>query len=500
MGNNLFNQSNFLLATRDSGYKNLASSVAELIDNSLEANANKVVVNFNKNDSDYCVTISDDGTGMNAKTLRIALQFGGSTRFNSRVASGRYGMGLPNSSLSQAKRVDVFSWQNLKKIYHTYLDIDEIIESKNYSIPNLIRLEKNKIIYKCESKSGTIVTWSKCDRLKYKREQSILNELHNNIGRIFRKKIYSGKKIIINNIPVVPYDPLFLSKGKNLIGGLQYGDILTYTVNKHQENNRESSSIVKVRFSLLPIKKWYNFSNDIKKTQGITKYAGISILRADREIDYGWFFMGSKRKENYDDWWRCEIQFEPDLDEYFGVTHTKQEIHPSDFINSILSPDIEKIGRELNRHIRDTFTEIKQCNRKTISENIVAKFDYLLEPVINNKNIVFKFSTKNFRRKIIPGMKYKINYCELQSSPLVIPQLKKNCILVHVNKSHLFYKRYLNNFDSNPKGAAKVFKDIFEILFFSIARAELMFQSKSNKFFLEKLRSTWSNYLNNYLQ
>ncbi len=28
-----------------------------------------------------------------------------------------------------------------------------------------------------------------------------------------------------------------------------------------------------------------------------------------RESDYGWFFMGPKRKENYDDWWRCEVAF-----------------------------------------------------------------------------------------------------------------------------------------------------------------------------------------------
>ena len=32
---------------------------------------------------------------------------------------------------------------------------------------------------------------------------------------------------------------------------------------------------------------------------------------ANREIDFGWFFMGNKRRENYDDWWRCEVKFEP---------------------------------------------------------------------------------------------------------------------------------------------------------------------------------------------
>ena len=55
--------------------------------------------------------------------------------------------------------------------------------------------------------------------------------------------------------------------------------------------------------------KWYSLSNEEKNARGIAKNAGVSIVRAGREIDCGWFFMGQKRKENYDDWWRCEVRF-----------------------------------------------------------------------------------------------------------------------------------------------------------------------------------------------
>ena len=44
--------------------------------------------------------VQDNGTGMDPFTLRTALRFGGTTRFNDRTGLGRYGMGLPNSSLS----------------------------------------------------------------------------------------------------------------------------------------------------------------------------------------------------------------------------------------------------------------------------------------------------------------------------------------------------------------------------------------------------------------
>ncbi len=56
---------------------------------------------------------------------------------------------------------------------------------------------------------------------------------------------------------------------------------------------------------------------------GIVGGGGVSVLRAGREIAHGWYLMGSKRKENYDDWWRCEIEFEPVLDEHFGITINK---------------------------------------------------------------------------------------------------------------------------------------------------------------------------------
>ena len=64
-------------------------------------------------------------------------------------------------------------------------------------------------------------------------------------------------------------------------------------------------------------------TNEEKRFFGITQNAGMSILRAGREIDFGWFFMGGKRKENYDNWWRAELSFDPALDELFGVTSYK---------------------------------------------------------------------------------------------------------------------------------------------------------------------------------
>jgi histidine kinase/DNA gyrase B/HSP90-like ATPase len=68
-----------------------------------------------ENESGIVLSVSDDGRGMDRQTLRLALQFGGSMRFNSRRGMGRYGMGLPNGALSQARRVEVLTWQRPKE-------------------------------------------------------------------------------------------------------------------------------------------------------------------------------------------------------------------------------------------------------------------------------------------------------------------------------------------------------------------------------------------------
>src|SRR5438445_7757320 len=104
---------NFILATRDAGYRNLSSALAELLDNSIQAGANCVRVFLNGEDIQCSeIAVLDNGKGMEAETLRTALQFGGTTRFNDRSGQGRFGMGLPNSSLSQAMRLEVYTWQS----------------------------------------------------------------------------------------------------------------------------------------------------------------------------------------------------------------------------------------------------------------------------------------------------------------------------------------------------------------------------------------------------
>ena len=134
---------------RDSGFKNTAYAVAELIDNSIQAgfrkklkhnNVNLIIVTENlpidgRNlERITQIIIADEAEGMDEDTLGIALSKGESLNKSEtgHGKMGRYGFGLYMSSISQCKRTEIYSWQN-NNFLKSWLDIDEILESKDES-------------------------------------------------------------------------------------------------------------------------------------------------------------------------------------------------------------------------------------------------------------------------------------------------------------------------------------------------------------------------------
>ena len=243
-------------------------------------------------------------------------------------------MGLPNASLSQARRVTVYTWQpsdtlrgsgNARAhsdrppavVYMSYLDVDEIVRCQTQDVPRSV-IVKNPPP-ECNGRSGTLILWSQCDRLDNRRISTIARKLETELGRRFRHFIWKGLRISINGDAIAPFDPLYLHSNSEVSGARLFGEELRYEIRATATDSR-TTGWVQIRFSELPVHEWHKLSNEEKRRIGLSKGAGVSIVRAGREVDYGWLFMGSKHRENYDDWWRCEIQFDPDLDEAFGIT------------------------------------------------------------------------------------------------------------------------------------------------------------------------------------
>lgn len=494
----------FIEATRDSGYKNFSAAVAELVDNSIESGATLISIDIERGLNSklgLVLTVQDNGSGMSPSVLRLALQFGGTTRFNSRNGIGRYGMGLPNSSLSQTRLLDVYSWTSRGSVWWSYLDVDKISAGEMREVPKPVRKVLPKSNRTQRGESGTLVRWMKCDRVEGRTISSLVAAMHERLGQTFRIALSHGVSLRLNGERVRPVDPLFLAKGNNLRGSAPYGPQLTYEI---QVPGQARTSTVAIRFAELPIEKWQLLSNKEKRLHRISKRAGLSVLRSGREIDYGWFFMGGKRKENYDDWWRGEILFNAELDELFGVTHTKQGIQPTPGITSILSPDIERIAHELNGRVRRRFTRVKSSSKLSSAEAIATERDYLIEPPSGTTNGEESLPMSTRRafgdmHQTLPGFRYRIEARPLRDVSFFVPKTSDLEFLIQINEQHPFYQHIYCQAAQDRVQDKKHFLQALQLLILSAARAECSMSTASGRRHASSLRQSWSNILAAFL-
>lgn len=469
----------FIVATRDTGYGSLAAALAELIDNSIQADAREISIHIRENGAptELSVAILDDGSGMDSLTLRSALQFGGTPRFNDRSGPGRFGMGLPNSSVSHARRIDVYSWRHRDGVLHSYLDIDHIVAGNLREVPTPVRSELPPWILPLAADTGTLVVWSKCDRLQARTVTALTRELQIPLARMFRYPLMRGALITVNGAPLHATDPLFLAGARK--GGAEFGRPLTYQIRISTCMN--STSLVRIRFSELPIAKWHDLPASEKRRLGIVKGAGVSIIRANREIAYGWYFMGGKRKENYDDWWRCEIAFEPDLDEYFGVTHSKQGVNPISELERILSPDVEAVAHLLNSRARAEYARVRAQVQGPATKAAVEK-ERQLPPL-------------KARTRLRGRIKYRLTVERLADDESFYSfRLRDGSLVVTINEDHPFFARIYRHLKASPRERFAV-----ECLLLALARVEASASGRTQRSCYREGRRNLSNVLAAFL-
>lgn len=383
MKHNIIPASLAIKSMRDNGYKTAAHALAELIDNSVQANARNIkLICIDKLPEDAQrshlhldrIGIMDDGIGMSPKLLQESLQFGGSSHRDDPNGIGKFGMGLPNASISQCRRIDVWSWKG-DKTYKTYLDVDQIENGSLDTVPQPVEepipkewLEASESI---QSESGTLIVWSKLDRINWKTSKSIYTHSERLVGRMYRHFIQSAKctiqfksfskKIALQKVMDMTFranDPLYLSTDTSLrelpephekkCFFRQFGE--TQKIPVVLANGDQS--VVRIRYSHVDpdchhaIRELFE-KNEVGSTdwgKHCASNTGVSIVRSGRELELNTILTNGKPQER---WWGVEISFEPALDEFFGVTNNKQA--------AVNFEDIDlKKEAELNGYDEDT--------------------------------------------------------------------------------------------------------------------------------------------------
>lgn len=469
--------SNFIQAARDSGYVSLATALGELIDNSIQAKASAIRVAISRGTPGVhpTITVTDNGTGMTRAELADCLKFGGTSRFNCRVSLGRYGMGLPAASLSQARSVSVEAWQSEASGWRVMLSLADAVAG------DLSGLRPRRVPSDPESPAGCRVTWHDCDRIEYQKLGWLERALALDLGRMFRRFLGKGLALTINGRKVSARDPLFLELPvEGYVATMPFAP-LQYEM----KGNDGLAAIVIVRFAELPVGRLHDLDAVTKRRLGIAGGAGVSVLRSGREIAYGWHLMGGKRKENYDDWWRCEIEFAPTLDEEFGITHSKQGIRPSTRVREALEPDLEAMARLLNGRVRQAFETVKFSAATERSCRIAEKVDCEL-PVIR--------TCDGSQPKPAGPLAYRLHAAPVPSGSILSVELRAGVLHTTVNTDHpafpLIYKPLL----AATAAESQDLRVGVELLLLSFARVQALMESSSRESW-ESLPELWSETL-----
>jgi hypothetical protein len=305
------------------------------------------------------IAVLDNGTGMDCDLLRRALKYGDGSG-DDRKRIGRFGMGLPNSSMSQCEKVEIWSWTNGPgNAQYTYLDLDEIMKGCD-EVPEPVHSRLPDQWHNMSiglGATGTLVVWTKLDRVQWYGAAATLRNTEQLIGRVYRHHLVSGKAKI-RMVPVrngeviegeryaVPNDPLYLEPssctpapfsdkpmfepfnmgGQDTPGETHFSIVVKGT--KHYVRVRAAIARPEARRSDVAGHPWPDDANPIRDpgTHPWGKHAkrniGISLVRQGRELD-----LDTSWAIGYDPverWWGVEINFPPDLDEVFGVTNNKQ--------------------------------------------------------------------------------------------------------------------------------------------------------------------------------
>ena len=305
-------------STRAIGYS-LEAAVADIIDNSIAANAVNVDIYFFPVDGAY-IAILDNGSGMNEKEINIAMQYGSKnpTEERDKKDLGRFGLGLKTASLSQCRCLTVISKQG-DRLEGRQWDIDHVIEVGDWSLIILDEEEINEFPQVEELKkyeSGTLVIWQKLDRL---------------MGESGIRKL----KLFINGEKVKAIDPFLTNKS------VQAMDDETLIIQGHK---------ILVRPYILPhISKLT--SDEIKMLggkDGLRKQQGFYVYRNKRLLVWGtWFRM--MRQGDLSKLARIRVDIPNTLDDLWTLDIKKSSALPPAEVRKNLEIIINQIAERSKR-------------------------------------------------------------------------------------------------------------------------------------------------------
>lgn len=338
---------------RDIGY-DFVAALADIVDNSVTANATAVDIEIVFDGAASYVLVADDGDGMTEAELNEALRFG--TRREYELGDlGRYGLGLKTASISQCRRVTVATRRALtyRRLAVKALDLDHIAATDRWEVTEP---PADSHVHRClewlNDAPGTVIFWENLDRVLPERRpeggwakrrlEQLAERSREYLGMVFHRFLerdarrISPLTITVNGEKVLPWNPFAPLEDNRTELPAQ-----SFEVSAGDLYGR-----VTLRRYVLPPRNQFSSLAEFERMSGPLKWnrqQGLYIYRADRLIQHGGW-CGIRAADEHTKFARAALDFQTDLDVLFQINVAKMRVSLPPEVRTLLERPIHELA------------------------------------------------------------------------------------------------------------------------------------------------------------
>ena len=375
--------SNLIESQRSVGYT-FETAIADIVDNSVSANATRIDINFNKQQK--YVSILDNGYGMSKIELLQAMKYGSRSIYDLRTQDdlGRFGLGLKMASFSQCRKLTVVSIKD-GEYSGAVWDLD-VVKKKNAWIVQILNDEEIRNTHRFSElgilSSGTLVIWEKFDKLeqyadfKFNFDES-LEKTENHLSLVFHRFLQENQIDIFFNQRAIDFvDPFFIS---NKATQPKSSDVIF-------ENSRNAR--IDIKPYIVPYQKRLSQKERhvLKKFEHCKLGPGLYIYRNRRLIAWGkWFRL--VRPNELANLARIQIDIPNTIDDLWEIDVKKSQLNIPTSLRTQLRNVITKSIGESERVYKYRGTKRNKDNLQYVfdrveKDNKVAYYLNMENPLI----------------------------------------------------------------------------------------------------------------------
>ncbi|MBX9708392.1 MAG: ATP-binding protein [Caulobacteraceae bacterium] len=371
---NLPDPSRLIFGLRDTGY-DFNTAAADIIDNAIAANATEVNVRVElQQDGRKFVYFGDNGDGMDSDGLFNAMRYGAPKRASAK-SLGKFGLGLKTASSSICRRYGLISRaRRATELGKLEWDLDHVEDLNDWQMLQepVTKGEEAWFEELCGEGSGTLVVWSKCDRLLSRdyaeaggtaERNAIKNRvrrLKEHLSLVFHRYLdpaddtYPTVRIHVNDEPVEPWNPFFPEKAEQVLP--DHARTLKIGL--------EDGSVHEARMNawILPHSKDLTKEENEEKARISSRAQGFYIYREGRIIHHGGWLGVFRSDDPHYSLLRVEFDFDHQLDDAFKIDVKKSRIlfDPAleESLRKTLTPFWNEADRRYRRKVREEATDL----------------------------------------------------------------------------------------------------------------------------------------------